>query len=97
VQSGTDGCARVSKSAGKFEWPNAVLVYDGIQIDVSHISASAKLIGHLGESSIEKRFAVPVGQQSPHFAGEFAQVTIKKLLVFPVDHYGIEEVSSVEV
>jgi hypothetical protein len=49
-----NGIARIAESTSEFERPDAVLVDDGVEVDIAAIAVLSEERRHVGESAIEK-------------------------------------------
>src|SRR4051812_43459317 len=92
-----DRIARIAEPAGEFERPDALPVYDGIEIDVAAIAAFAQQWLHASEREVMKALRALIGDNRAHFAGQFAQIAGKETLVLPIETGGLQECLAIEI
>src|ERR1051326_2261807 len=80
-----NGVARIAKSAGEFERPDARFVDDGVEVDVAAIAAALQERRHARERELMKSRSVLVSDDRTHLAGQFTQIAEKKPLMLPVE------------
>src|ERR1043166_7583412 len=97
LQRVENGKAGVAEPTREFERPDAVLVHDGVEVDVTAIAAVPQQPLHAPEGeAVESRRAL-VGDDRSHLAGEFAKVAGKEALVLPVETRRGQKFLAVEI
>ncbi len=88
--------ARVTKTARELERPDALVVHDGVEVDVTAVSGFPKQRREARQCAIEHSFGTPVCRDCSHLSRELTNVTRKESLVFPVEIRGTQESFAVE-
>src|SRR5262245_14047621 len=77
--------ARIAKAASEFEWPDALLVHDRVQIDIAAIPLLSEKWRELRQGLLEEFSTSSIGDDRSHLAREFPEIARKEPFVLPIE------------